>query len=178
MRRVFLYRHAKSSWDDPSLDDFDRGLSKRGEKSAPAMGVFMREQGLKPDLVLCSPSQRTRETFTRTFGEGEDAPDLRFDERLYHASSATMLDLLRHLPPEVQNVMILGHNPGLHALALDLFSQGESDAVDAICRKFPTCGLAVVDIELDDWRALGVGEGYLRVFMTPKLLPEHADAPA
>jgi phosphohistidine phosphatase len=177
MRRVSLYRHAKSSWDDPTLDDFDRGLSKRGQKSAPAMGGFIGEEGLKPDLVLCSPAQRTRDTFELTFGEGEDVPELRFDERLYHASSATMLDLLRHLPPDMRHVMILGHNPGMHALALDLFSQGESDAVEAICRKFPTCGLAVVDIELDDWRALGVGEGYLRLFMTPRLLPERAEAP-
>jgi len=176
MRRVSLYRHAKSSWDDPTLEDFDRGLSKRGQKSAPAMGTYIGEQGLKPDLVLCSPAQRTRDTFALTFDD-DDAPDLRYDERLYHASSATMLDLLRHLPLEVQNVMILGHNPGLHALALDLFSQGESDAVEALCRKFPTCGLAVIDIELDDWRALGVGEGYLRLFMTPKLLPERAEAP-
>lgn len=177
MRRVSLYRHAKSSWDDPALDDFDRGLSKRGQKSAPALGTYIHESGLKPDLVLCSPAQRTRDTFLLTFGEGDDAPDLRFDERLYHASSSTMLDLLRHLPDRVEHVMILGHNPGLHALALDMFSQGESDAVAAICRKFPTCGLAVIDIELADWRALGVGEGYLRVFMTPKLLPERAEAP-
>jgi phosphohistidine phosphatase len=178
MRRVSLYRHAKSSWDDPTLEDFDRGLSKRGQNSAPAMGEFIRAEGLTPNFVLCSPAQRTRETFLLTFGEGDDAPELRFDERLYHASSATMLDLLRHLPPEIAHVMILGHNPGLHALALDLFSHGDSDAVGAICRKFPTCGLAVIDIELADWRALGVGEGYLSLFMTPKLLPERAEAPA
>ncbi len=177
MRRVSLYRHAKSSWDDPTLEDFDRGLSKRGQNSAPAMGEFIRAEGLTPDFVLCSPAQRTRDTFDLTFG-ADDAPELRFDERLYHASSATMLDLLRHLPPEIAHVMILGHNPGLHALALDLFSHGDSDAVEAICRKFPTCGLAVIDIELADWRALGVGEGYLSLFMTPKLLPERAEAPA
>lgn len=178
MRTVSLYRHAKSSWDDPTLEDFDRGLSKRGKKSAPAMGEFMRGSRLGPDLVLCSPAQRTRETFTLSFGEGADAPEARWDERLYHASSATMLDLLRHLPGDLHNVMILGHNPGLHALALDLFSRGEPEAVDAICRKFPTCGLAVIDFELDDWRTLGVGEGYLRLFMTPKMLPQHEHAPA
>ncbi len=175
MRRVSLYRHGKSSWDDPALEDFDRGLSKRGQNSAPAIGVFIREEGLKPDLVLCSPAQRTRDTFELTFG-ADGAPDRRFDERLYHASSATMLDLLRHLPPEIGHVMILGHNPGLHALALDLFSRGEPDAVEAICLKFPTCGLAVIDIDIDDWRALGVGEGNLRLFMTPKRLQEHAGA--
>jgi phosphohistidine phosphatase len=177
MRSVSLYRHAKSNWDDPALDDFDRGLSKRGQRSAPHMGAFMHHEGLRPDLVLCSPSRRTRDTFGLTFSD-HDAPASRFDDRLYHASSATMLDLLRHLPPEIAHVMILGHNPGLHALALDLFSHGDSDAVEAICRKFPTCGLAVIDIELEDWRALGVGEGYLRLFMTPKLLPERAEAPA
>jgi len=178
MRTVSLYRHAKSSWDDPALEDFDRGLSKRGQKSAPAMGAFLRENALMPELVICSPAQRTRETFDLTFGQRNDAPNLRFDERLYHASSATMLDLLRNLPAEIENVMILGHNPGLHALALDLFSHGDADAVDAVCRKFPTCGLAIVDIELGDWGSLGVGEGYLRSFMTPKQLPEPVAAPA
>jgi len=177
MRRVSLYRHAKSSWDDPTLEDFDRRLSKRGQKSAPAMGAFMRNENLKPELVLCSPACRTRDTFDLTF-ESDDTPNLRFDERLYHASGTTMLDLLRNLPRDIHHVMILGHNPGLHALALDLFSHGESDAVEALCRKFPTCGLAVIDIELSDWRALGVGEGYLRVFMTPKLLTERAEASA
>jgi len=177
MRKISLYRHAKSSWDDPTLEDFDRGLSKRGQKSAPEMGAFIRHNDLRPDIVLCSPAQRTRDTFKLTFDD-EHAPAQRFDERLYHASSATMLDLLRNLPAEVEHVMILGHNPGLHTLALDLFSHGESDAVEAICRKFPTCGLAVIDIELDDWRALGVGEGFLRVFMTPKMLPRHTHAPA
>jgi phosphohistidine phosphatase len=177
MHRVSLYRHAKSSWDDPALDDFDRGLSRRGAKSAPAMGAFVRAQGLIPEYVLCSPAQRTRETFELTFNEASET-GLRLDERLYHASSATMLDLLRHLPPEIRHVMILGHNPGLHALALDLFSDGQPEAVEAVCRKFPTCGLAVIEIELEDWRALGVGEGYLSLFMTPKLLPERVNAPA
>jgi len=177
MRCVSLYRHAKSNWDDPALEDFDRGLSKRGQRSAPQLGAFMRQENLQPDLVICSPSRRTRDTFDLTFSD-HDTPASRFDDRLYHASSATMLDLLRNLPGEVRHVMILGHNPGLHALALDLFSHGESDAVEAICRKFPTCGLAVIDIELEDWRALGVGEGNLRLFMTPKLLPERAEAPA
>jgi phosphohistidine phosphatase len=132
---------------------------------------------LRPDIVLCSPARRTRDTAKLTF-EGNDGPALRFDERLYHASSATMLDSLRNLPAEVSHVMILGHNPGLHTLALDLFRHGEFDAVEAICRKFPTCGLAVIDLELEDWRALVVGEGYLRVFMTPNMLKQTAHAPA
>lgn len=178
MRTVSLYRHAKSSWDDPSLDDFDRGLSKRGMASAPRMGACIREAGLVPDLVLCSKAVRTRETFDLTFAEAGDAPELRLDARLYLASAATMLDMLRALPDDVRHAMILGHNPGLHALALDLFSHGEPASVDAICRKFPTCGLAVVDLEIGGWRRLGVGDGFLRSFMTPKSLPAGAEAPA
>jgi len=177
MRTVSLYRHAKSSWDDPSLEDFDRGLSKRGTAAAPRMGSYMRHAGEMPELVLCSPSKRTRETFRLTFGD-DPAPELREAQALYHASAATMLDMLRGLPGEVGHVMVLGHNPGLHALALDLFSRGEPEAVDAVCRKFPTCGLAVIDVELDGWGALGVGDGYLRAFVTPKTLPDNADAPA
>lgn len=177
MRTVSLYRHAKSSWDDPSLGDFDRGLSERGSAAAPRMGGYIRHSGEMPELVLCSPAKRTRETFRLTFGS-DSAPDLREDQALYHASAATILDMLRSLPDDVGNVMVLGHNPGLHALALDLFSRGEPAAVDAICRKFPTCGLAIIDVELDDWGALGVGDGYLRAFVTPKTLPDNVDAPA
>ncbi len=176
MRTVSLYRHAKSSWDDPSLDDFDRGLSKRGKASAPRMGAHIREAGLDPDLVLCSKAARTRETFALTFG-ADAASQVQFEQRLYLACASTMLDMLRALRDEVGHVMILGHNPGLHALALDLFSRGEPASVDAVCRKFPTCGLAVIDVDIDAWRGLGVGDGYLRSFVTPKSLPEQADAP-
>jgi len=178
MRTVSLYRHAKSSWDDPSLEDFDRGLSKRGKASAPRMGAYLREAGLTPDLVLSSKAVRTRETFRLTFDDTDDAPELRLEQQLYLACASTMLDMLRGLPDELGHIMILGHNPGLHALALDLFSRGAPAAVDAICRKFPTCGLAVIDIDVDSWRALGVGDGYLRSFITPNSLPEQADAPA
>ncbi len=177
MRTVSLYRHAKSSWDDPSLEDFDRDLSKRGRASAPRMGAYIREAGLTPDLVLSSQAVRTRETFRLTFGDADGAPEMRLEQRLYLACASTMLDMLRGLPDEVGHVMILGHNPGLHALALDLFSRGEPAAVNPICRKFPTCGLAVIDVESSSWHALAVGDGYLRIFITPKSLPEQADAP-
>jgi len=177
MRTVSLYRHAKSSWDDPSLEDFDRGLSKRGLASAPRMGAYIREAGLMPDLVLSSKAVRARETFRLTFDDTDNAPELRLEQRLYLACAAIMLDMLRGLPDDVQHVMILGHNPGLHALALDLFSRGEPAAVDSICRKFSTCGLAVIDVEVDSWRTLRVGDGYLRSFITPKSLPGQAGAP-
>jgi phosphohistidine phosphatase len=177
MRTVSLYRHAKSSWDDPSLEDFDRGLSKRGKTSASRMGDYIRDAGLVPDLVLSSKAVRTRETLRLTFGDADAAPEIRLEQRLYLACASTMLDMLRGLRDEVTHVMILGHNPGLHALALDLFSRGEPASVDALCRKFPTCGLAVIDLEVGSWRTLGVGDGYLRRFITPKSLPEQADAP-
>lgn len=178
MRTVSLFRHAKSSWSNPRLDDFDRPLAARGKASAPPMGAYMARSGITPDLVLCSSALRARETLELALEKMRTKPKTQCDDRLYHASATMMLDILRHLSPDTRHVMLLGHNPGLHALALDLFGSGEPGAVAAICQKFPTAALAVITFDIDDWARLAVGEGYLRLFVTPKMLLAEAGAGA
>lgn len=170
MLTLSLFRHAKSSWDDPSLEDFDRPLGPRGLKAAPQMGAFMAEQKLRPDLVLCSPAQRTRETLDLV-AEEIGRPRTVFPDKLYLAAPETLLAAVQATTGGVRHLMMVGHNPGLHMLALLLMGpEGSADA-GALRTKFPTAGLAVLTFSARAWRDIGPGSGRLKLFMTPKRLP-------
>ncbi len=172
MKTVTLFRHAKSSWSDPKLKDFDRPLAGRGKKAAARMGTYMMKNGIWPDIILCSSAERTRATLRLAMKAFNDEPKIVFEDALYHASSAALLTTLRALPAGISHAMILGHNPGLHALALDLFGSGDHDAMLRITRKFPTAAIVRIEFDIDEWRRLTAGEGRLTLFMTPKALPE------
>lgn len=164
-----LLRHAKSAWDDPTLDDFDRGLSPRGIKAAPLMGKTMRKLGLRPDLILCSTALRTRATLALVLPELKlPAADVRYDERLYLTPPVTLLDVLADVPADKPAVLMVGHNPGLHALALELTGSGERQARTELATKFPTAALAVLTFEATSWRDVRAGSGRLVQFLTPK----------
>ncbi len=170
MKTVSIFRHAKSSWDDDKLKDFDRPLSTRGEKAAARMGAYMRAENIAPDVILCSSAVRTRATLRLALKKLDNEPATHFEDALYHAGAGAMLTMLRTLPETIGHVMIVGHNPGLHALALDLFGSGERDDALALARKFPTAALAQIEFDIAEWRRLGVGDGRLTRFVTPKTL--------
>ncbi len=171
MKTVTLFRHAKSGEkDNPRIEDFDRPLSDRGLKTAPKMGMAMRNRHLRPDLVLCSPSVRTRQTLTLASAEAwDEAPKVRFDETLYEASAETLLDLLKGVPKSVDHVMIVGHNPGLQDLAVTLAVVGPER--QQLKDKLPTA--SVVSIEFDEkrWKDLQPGTGHVALSLSPKTLP-------
>lgn len=171
MLRLTLFRHAKSSWRDPDLDDFDRPLNKRGREAAPRMAAFMRKQELAPDLVLCSSAVRTRQTWDLLAPAFPDDTTVRFEKRLYLATSDILLARLRRLPKDVRHVLLIGHNPGLHFLALELAGRGAPDDLEALATKFPTCALAVIDVDMPRWDELSEGVGRLVLFQTPRRLP-------
>jgi phosphohistidine phosphatase len=172
MRTVSLFRHAKSSWDNPGADDFERPLAKRGEKAAPRMGAFMAETSIVPELILCSPARRTRETLELVLPHLEPAPIVLVEEPLYLASAATLLARLRQVEAGIAHVMVIAHDPGLHQLALELSGRGEAETLHALASKFPTAALAVIDFEkARDWSRIRPGAGHLRLFMAPKMLP-------
>src|SRR5881227_1774110 len=104
MKQLYLLRHAKSNWDDPDIDDFDRTLNKRGRRAAKAMATYFREAGLAPSMVLCSPAKRTRETLKYLQPSLGAAPIL-FDRRIYEASYQTLLHCLADLPAEAESVL-------------------------------------------------------------------------
>ena len=166
MRRVYLLRHAKSSWKDRSLADRDRPLAGRGRRAAKAMAGHIDAQGIRPDLVLCSPARRTRETLERVQAAFGDPVDARFEEALYGASEAELLARLRALPPEAHSVMIVGHNPGLEDLALALASEGAERA--RMNEKYPTAALATIDLSANEWSAIERASGELVAYVRPR----------
>jgi len=151
MKRLYLLRHAKSSWEDERLADHDRPLSARGRRAADAVGRYLREHGIEPELVLCSSSTRTRETLARIGLSGQVEPGL------YGASAGELLTRVRELPASLGSVLVIGHNPGMHDLALALTGEPRD--------KYPTGALAV--IELEDWTARS---GRMAGFIRPREL--------
>ncbi len=171
MRTLIVLRHAKSSWDDPALDDFDRPLSKRGRKAAPAMGRYIREKGFVPDLVLSSPAVRTRQTAALALAE-ITAHDLsvEFLPELYEASAEQLRDTLRRTPDEFRHVLLIGHNPGLHDLVLQLLASPQSAEVAGLAAKLPTAALAVLAADTPSWRRLSWRCATLAHFQIPRRL--------
>lgn len=171
MPTLLLLRHAKSSWDDPALADYDRPLAKRGKKAAPRMGAEIAALGLRPDLILCSTAVRARETLSLVLPElGAAAPEVVYDDAIYMATPSALLALLRAVPEETRSVMVVGHNPGLEELAELLVGDGDEDEQELLAEKFPTCALAVLTFEAPGWDGVAPGTGKLSQFLTPARL--------
>ena len=170
MLSLLLLRHAKSSWDDSSLADFDRPLAPRGEEAALRMGAYMAAHDLVPDLILCSTAQRARQTLKLVLRHlGADLPT-RFADALYLATPGALLACLGKAGA-AQRVMVVGHNPGMHRLAATLAGKGDGKSLKALGAKFPTAALAVLTFEAQGWSKIARGGGRLTLFMTPKRLP-------
>lgn len=163
MKTLLLLRHAKSSWGDPSLADADRPLKKRGRKAAPRVGALMRERKLHPDLVLCSPARRARDTLELVMEKAKLRAEPVFDERLYAASSGELLEAIRGLEEDTDEVLIVGHNPGLEELLALLTGAAEA---------MPTAALALVELEVDGWADVGEGSGRLEWLALPRELED------
>jgi phosphohistidine phosphatase len=166
-----LLRHAKSSWEDPSLNDFDRPLAPRGEAAAPRIGAYMAEHDLAPELVLCSPAVRARQTLDLVLPHLGGNPTVVYEEAFYLATPAVMLARLRKVEAKVRRVLVIAHDPGMQALAVELAGTGEPKALQAIAAKFPTAALAVLRFNLGEWAKIRAGKGRLELFITPKTLP-------
>ena len=159
MLTATLLRHAKSSWRDGSLPDFDRPLNGRGREAAPRMGALMRRDGLRPDYILCSPADRTLQTLdlVRTAHGKLGAPDLQ--ERLYHATPETLLRAIHEAPEGARHLLLVGHNPGLHWLAVWLTGSGRPDLQRKLAEKLPTGGLVVLTFDVPRWTDVRPGSG-------------------
>lgn len=170
MLTLTILRHAKSSWDDPAEDDFDRPLNARGRKTAPEAGEMLRSLQIAPDLILCSPAKRTRETLDLALPAigGGKTPKITYDERLYLATAPALLDCLRDTGRDTASIVLIGHNPGLHSLALALAGKGEPELLAEMSEKFPTAAIAVLSFDGREWRKVTAGSGRLQAFWTPK----------
>ncbi len=169
MLTLSLLRHAKSSWDDPRLDDHERPLTKRGIKDAPRIATWLADHDLRPDLVLCSSAMRTRATLALLLSAwAEPPPDSRVEDALYLADPARLLAVVHTASPGARQVLVIAHNPGLHALALELTGGGQRKAVAGLAAGFPTSALAVLTFEAKDWSEVHRGAGRLEHFVTPR----------
>jgi phosphohistidine phosphatase len=168
MRELLLFRHAKSAWDRPGLGDHDRDLAPRGAAAAPRMGELIAASGLVPDLVLCSTATRARRTWELAAGRLAPAPEVRLRRELYLASPEAMIRLVRQEGGQVQRLMLVGHNPGLHALAVGLTRAGEPALRSALAAKLPTAALVRLSFELPHWGALAARSGTLLGFWRPR----------
>jgi phosphohistidine phosphatase len=165
-RRLYLLRHAKSSWDDPSLSDRDRPLAKRGRRATKLIAKHMRESGISPSLVICSSATRTRETLEGIM-PALDAPAISIEPGLYGASPLGLLDRVRRIDPPIDSAMLIGHQPAIQELALGL--AGDGSDVARVRSKFPTAALATL-LFAGEWSRLSEGGAELIAFTKPKEL--------
>lgn len=167
MLSLALLRHAKSSWDATDIEDFDRPLNERGRSAAPLMAQALRELNFVPDLVMCSPAKRTRETLSLISNAVKDVK-VDFDEELYLTSQETLYGLLKAVPASAKKVLMIGHNPGMHGLALFLTGTGDAKSISRLEDKFPTAALAMFTFPQASWHELLPASGHLETFITPR----------
>ncbi|HVN62008.1 MAG TPA: histidine phosphatase family protein [Gaiellaceae bacterium] len=167
MRSLYLLRHAKSSWDDPTLADHERPLAPRGRRDAGRIAAHLLELGIRPELVLCSTALRTRETLEVIRPALGDAT-VKLEAELYAASAVALLERLREVPEKRTSVMLIGHNPGLQDLALALAPAGPGR--DRLEAKFPTAALATLTIPAATWQELTPADAVLADYVVPKQL--------
>lgn len=169
MLTLSLLRHAKSNWDDTDLDDHERPLSKRGARAAPLVGKFMARTLPPIARVLCSDAVRTRATLTLVLAElPAPPPAISYERDLYLASPGAYRRHIASCADTDTHLLVIGHNPGIHMLALELVGEGERRDLAALAGKFPTAALAVIDFPVSRWRGVIPATGRLRRFVTPK----------
>ena len=171
MKTLAVLRHAKSSWDQPNVDDFDRPLNERGWKAARRIGNELKHRKLRFDLCLASPAARVRETLdglSETYGE---LPfPVRFEQQVYLASCATLLELIRDVDDEVGALLLVGHNPGLEQLVAMLTQDDKDGLRSRVEHKVPTAAVAVIELPSDCWADVQPGSGKLVELLLPKEL--------
>ncbi len=170
MRSLTLLRHAKSSWDDDSLDDFDRPLNERGRKAAKAMGRHLAKAGARFDLILASPAQRVVETIEALKAGGWKDGPVRFDRAIYDSSSHDLVELVRSTPANIERLMLVGHNPAMGTLAMQLTEDDEKGLRASVSQKYPTGALAEIELDVDRWVQVGPQCGRFVEFTAPRSL--------
>lgn len=161
MKRLYIVRHAKSSWKQPGLSDFERPLNPRGRKAAPEMGKRLKKRRVMPDRVFTSPAVRaaaTARAVCEKLGYREDR--IAEDERIYDADVGTLLDVVRATADDAASLMIFGHNPGSTELAELLTGEAIGN--------LPTCAVYAVDVGVDAWAEVGPGAGTCAFYDYPK----------
>jgi phosphohistidine phosphatase len=159
MKILFLLRHAKSSWDNASLADFDRPLNERGKNTAPFMGEVMNRRGYAPSIVISSPANRAASTAKLVTQAAGLSSDIRYDDRVYEASPNSLRQVASEIDDAFGSAMLVGHNPGMEGFIRYL--TGEIEAM-------PTAALAVIELDIDSWSEINADTGKLAEVIRPK----------
>jgi phosphohistidine phosphatase len=165
--RLWLLRHAKSSWRDDALADAERPLAPRGERAAAGMASFVAEHAIHPELVLCSTALRARQTLDRVRG-ALGAPVVSVEPGLYAFDPEPLIERLREVADDVSSVLLVGHNPAMHELAV--WAAREGDRLAELTAKYPTGALAELNIDRGPWASLAPGCAVLTRFVPPREL--------
>ena len=169
MKRLILLRHAKSSWNDPVERDFDRPLNNKGKRAAETMGQHMRENAITADLIIASPAARVKETLDSVATGYGSYLEPQWDRRAYLASNMTLLDIVHEADDGANALMLAGHNSGLEDLVLLLVPDTRGDKARAeVEEKFPTCSLAEMEFDVENWADIAPGSGKLLRFVRPR----------
>lgn len=161
MKALYLLRHAKSSWKETGLRDFDRPLNNRGREAAPLVGRFIRKGRLRIDVVLSSPATRARQTAALVKESAGLSAEPLYDERIYEADAGRLLEVVRQAAASADALMLVGHNPGMEEL-VELLT-GER-------REMPTAALACISLDVEKWGKVRAGAGRLEWLVRPKEL--------
>jgi len=167
LRRLVVLRHAKSAWPT-GVPDHERPLAPRGRRDAPAAGRALAEADCLPDLALCSTAVRARQTWELAAEQWGTPPPVRLDERLYGADVPELLEAVREVPDQVGTLLLIGHNPGLEELVLELAGDGLDDALDEVRTKFPTSAVAILAWHGNSWQELAPGTALLTDVTVPR----------
>jgi phosphohistidine phosphatase len=171
MKTVILVRHAKSSWKDPGLKDFDRPLNKRGKRDAPFMGKKLKERKIMPGLILSSPAKRARKTATEIAKAiGYPKNKIQYNEDIYHSSAQYLLQLVRKQDDTHETIMLFGHNPDFNDFA-DLLL-GDNPVMN-----IPTTGVHCIKFDVDSWKKVKEGKGRSVFFDYPKSYQDRSAQP-
>ncbi|MEJ8474833.1 SixA phosphatase family protein [Roseibium algae] len=170
--RLLLLRHAKSDWGDPGLEDIDRPLSNRGRNAARAMGAFLEENHLRPDLILCSTAQRTRETLSFLLPNFKQEAEIRLLQSLYDQSGADYIQTIRAEGGATKTLMLIGHNPAIEDTAHTLYMGDQPDLRADMELKYPSGALTVYDCPIDAWKSLTSESCHLEAFIKPRSLQD------
>jgi phosphohistidine phosphatase len=168
VKTLYLLRHAKSSWDDPELNDPERPLDARGERAASLIGVHLAQEGVRPDWILCSSARRAVQTLERVLPHLDPAPPVSTERGLYGASAAQLLERVAAADEAAASLLLVGHNPALEQLAAALIGKGDPGARRRLEKKLPTGAWVELSFACAGWGDVEPGGGELRRFVIPK----------
>jgi len=169
MLRLMLLRHSKTERTAPGERDRDRKLTKRGRADAPVIGAYLAQHHLVPDLALVSPATRSQETWTLLSAAFARKPKAVIADRVYNATVEDLMAVIGEAG-KARTALVVGHNPGLHDLALELIASGDAEARARLNEKLPTSGLVLIDFPIDDWSHLHPQSGRIERFVSPHLI--------